>query len=84
MYCEVTDRHFNVFFVEIELKKENLKSVFWAPESWRQNRYTGLQNGLNTPLPTKWSNNQTSVFVHFVGLALKGLIRLLISKTIRM
>ena len=32
MHCEVTDRYFNVFFVEIQLKKEKLESAFWAPE----------------------------------------------------
>ena len=32
MHCEIIDRHFNVFFIEIRTKKENLKSVFWAPE----------------------------------------------------
>ena len=28
----IIDRHFNKFFVEIQLKKENLKNVFWAPK----------------------------------------------------
>ena len=32
MHCEVTDRYFNVFFVEIQLKKEKLESALWAPE----------------------------------------------------
>ena len=31
MHYEITD-HFNIFLVEIKMKKENLKSVFWAPE----------------------------------------------------
>ena len=30
MHCEIIDRYFNVFFAEIQPKKENLKSVFWA------------------------------------------------------
>ena len=38
MHCEITDCYFNVFFVEMQLKKENMKSVFfgarvWAPKS---------------------------------------------------
>ena len=32
MYSEIIDRNFNIFFFEIHLKKENLKSVFWAPK----------------------------------------------------
>ena len=37
MLCEITDRYINVFFDDIQLKKENLKSVFlgarvWAPK----------------------------------------------------
>ena len=50
MHCEIIDRYFNVFFVEIQLKKGNLKSVPWALEFGRRNRYTGLTNGLNTSL----------------------------------
>ena len=45
MHCEIIDRYFNVFFVEIQLKQENLK-CFWAPEFGPPNRYTGLPNGL--------------------------------------
>ena len=30
MHCEIVDRYFNVFFVEIQLNKENLKIVFKA------------------------------------------------------
>ena len=48
MHYEITDRYFNFFFVEIQLKKENLKSDFWAPEFGHPNQYTGLSNGLNT------------------------------------
>ena len=51
MCCEIIDC-FNVFFVEIQLKKENLKSVFLAPKFGRPNRYTVLQNGLDTSLHT--------------------------------
>ena len=39
----------HIFVIE-QLKKENLKSVFWAPEFGRPNRYTGLPNGLDTSL----------------------------------
>ena len=31
MHCEIIDRYFNEF-VEIQLKEENLKSIFWAPK----------------------------------------------------
>ena len=44
------DRHFNIFFVEIQPKKENLISVYLAPEFGCPNRYTGLPNRLNTSL----------------------------------
>ena len=46
MHCEIMNRYFNVFFVEMQLKKENLKSV------WHPNRHTALPNGLNTSLDT--------------------------------
>ena len=32
MHYEIIDSYFNIFFVEIELKKENLKNVFRVPE----------------------------------------------------
>ena len=41
--------------MEIKLKKENLKSVFWAVEFGRPNQYTSLPNGLDTSLQTKQS-----------------------------
>ena len=50
MHCEIIDRHLYVFFVEIKPEKENLKSVFWAPEFGRPNRYNGLSNSLNMSL----------------------------------
>ena len=37
-------------FAEIQLKKVNLKSVFWAPEFECLNHYTGLPKGLDTSL----------------------------------
>ena len=52
MYCEIIDCYFNVFFVEIQLKKENLKSAFWLPEFGCPNHYTGLPNALNMSLGT--------------------------------
>ena len=52
IHCEIIDRYCNVFFVEIQLKRENLKSVFRAPEFGHPDRYTGLPNGLNTSLLT--------------------------------
>ena len=42
MHCKIFYHYFNVLFVEIQLKKENLKSVFWVPEFGCPNWYTGL------------------------------------------
>ena len=50
MLCEIIDRYFNIFFVEIQLKKENLKHVFLAREFRYPTWYSGLPNGLNTSL----------------------------------
>ena len=55
MHCEI-DCHFNVFFGEIQLKKENFKSVVWVSEFGHSNRYTGLPNGLNTSLNNCYLN----------------------------
>ena len=30
MHCEIIDPYFNIFFIEIQLKKENLKKVFFG------------------------------------------------------
>ena len=32
MDYEIIDHYFNIFFEEIQLKKENLKNDFWAPK----------------------------------------------------
>ena len=56
MHYEITD-HFNIFLVEIKMKKENLKSVFWAPEFGCPDQYTALQNGLNMSLYNILQNN---------------------------
>ena len=53
MHCEIIDRYLDVFFVEIQLKKENLRSIFWTPEFVHADWYTGLPNGLNTSLQYK-------------------------------
>ena len=45
MPCEIIDHYFNIFFVEIQLKKEYLKKT---PELGCPNCYTGPSNGLNT------------------------------------
>ena len=50
MHCEIIDRYFSVFFVEIQLQKENLKSAFWTPEFGPPYRYAGLPNGLHMSL----------------------------------
>ena len=52
MHCEIIDRYFNVFFVEIQLNKENLERDFWKPKYVYPKLYTGLPNGLN-----KWLKN---------------------------
>ena len=50
MHCEIIDRYFNIFFVEIQLENGNLKSVLWVLEFGHPNQYTSLPNGLNTSL----------------------------------
>ena len=40
----------SVYFVEIQLRKENLKSVFWVTEFGCPNGYTSLPNSLNTSM----------------------------------
>ena len=61
MHCKIIDRYFNAFFVEIQLKKENLITVFLAPEFGRPSGYTGLQNDLNTSLPFSPPSNSENV-----------------------
>ena len=46
MHCQIIDRYFNLFFVEIQLAKQNLKSDTWGQEFGCPNRYTGLPNGI--------------------------------------
>ena len=43
MLCDITDQYINVFFDEIQLKKENFKCVFWALEFGCPKWYTNLQ-----------------------------------------
>ena len=50
MHCQIIDHYFNMFFVEIQLTKQNLKSDIWVSEFGRPNQYTGLPNGLYMPL----------------------------------
>ena len=40
----------SVYFGEIQLRKENLKSVFWVTEFGCPNRYTSLPTSLNTSM----------------------------------
>ena len=40
------------FFLEIQLKKQNLKSVVWALEFGHPKQYTGLPNSLDMFLAT--------------------------------
>ena len=60
MHCEVIDRYFNAFCVEIQLEKENLKSVFWATEFGCPNWYTDLPNDLTMSLARQKNYSQTS------------------------
>ena len=52
MHCEIIIATSTYCFFEIKLKKENLKSVFWAPEFGCLSWYTGLANSLNMSLNT--------------------------------
>ena len=61
MHCEIIDRYFNGFFVQIQLKKENFKSFFWVPEFGHPNRYTGLQNSLNMSLQVAKNQDDSSL-----------------------
>ena len=61
MDCEIIDHYFNIFLVEIQPEKENLKGVFWAPKLSCPNQYNGLPNILNTPLQIE---NLITPFVH--------------------
>ena len=71
MHCKNIDCCVNAFFAEIQLKRENLNSVFWAAESGLPNRYTGLSNDLNKSMPTTRSCvsnaffNSASVLLNF-------------------
>ena len=50
MHYEIIGHYFHVFFIEIQLKKQNLKIIIWAPEFRRSNQYTSLPNDLDTSL----------------------------------
>ena len=55
MDCEIINHYFNIFFIEIYLKKENLKSVFWAPEFGHTNR-SPKQSRYVTDIPENCMN----------------------------
>ena len=48
-HCEITDRFFNIFFVEIQWKRK-LEKCFWAPDLGHPNQCICLPNNLNTSL----------------------------------
>ena len=54
MFYEIIDDYINIFFDDIQLKKENLKSDFWVPEFRHPSRYTSLSNSLDTSLGTDY------------------------------
>ena len=60
MNCEITDCHFNVFFVEIKLKKVNFKKV-----CGHSNQYTGLRNNLDTSLMKVFFFTSTKILDKF-------------------
>ena len=64
MHCEILDHFFNILFVEIQLKKENLKNVFWMPEFGRPNQFMNgilamllIQNWNEEQSETTWKLN---------------------------
>ena len=56
MHCEIIDRYFNIF-VEIQLKEDNWKGIFWASDFGHPNQYIGLPNSLNTSLGESTERN---------------------------
>ena len=50
MHCEIIDHYFNIFFVEMQLKKDTFKTVFWAQEFGCPNQYTALSDSLDMSL----------------------------------
>ena len=48
MHCKIIDCYFNIFFVEIQLEKQNWKNVIWGLEFGCPNWYLGVPNGLDT------------------------------------
>ena len=57
MHCEIIDCYFNVFFVEIHLKKENLKSAFWVSGVGHPNWCTSPPNGIREVRNVHFSEN---------------------------
>ena len=54
MHYEINDHYFNIFYIEIQLKKHNLKSVNSAQEFGHTNWHTGLANGLVAGFVVHW------------------------------
>ena len=51
MHCEIIDCYSTYFFfVEVQVEKKTLKSIFWVQELGHPNWYTGLPNDLDTSL----------------------------------
>ena len=50
MHCEIIDHYFNIFFVEMQLKKDTFKTAFWAQEFGSPNQYTALSDSLDMSL----------------------------------
>ena len=83
MHCKIIDRHFNVFFVEMQLKKENFKCFLCV----RVYRYNGLPNGLltysksimETPEQCDQGNRSYVFIVNFENNSLTVLFPLLTS-----
>ena len=73
IHCKIIDHYFNIFFVEIQLAKENLKNVFWAPEFGCPNRYISLRINLDTLLKKIQTKCRINYFSHFVYFCKKGM-----------
>ena len=58
IHCEITDCHLNIFFVEIQLKLENLKKDFWVPEFGCPKQYIDLPNSLNMKQIMNWNSTR--------------------------
>ena len=65
VHCEIIDLYFNIFFIEIQLKKEDLKHVFGGSRVWMPKLVYQSPKQLeyaNVYLPIIWSRNWSPVY----------------------